>query len=99
MSFIHSTVQYVESNGDQKNMTTADYPNDLEKKMVLLSYYKRYMTDQLVVSGHVQQARVHSTQIERLHFYSRSSRASVFLLKNGSVQVSVYHLVISILLF
>lgn len=70
-------------------MTANEYPKALEKKMKLLSYFKRYMTEHLVKAGGgsiVETGDVLS-RIPHLHTWFRTNCAVVMHLTNGSVQV------------
>lgn len=70
-------------------MTTTDYSKVLDKKMKLLSYFKRYMTEHLVKAG-ANNVNIESDQISRmphLHSWFRTTCAVVMHLTNGTVQV------------
>lgn len=72
-------------------MTTTDYSKALDKKMKLLSYFKRYMTEHLVKAG-ANNVNFESDQISRmphLHSWFRTTCAVVMHLTNGTVQVSL----------
>lgn len=72
-------------------MTVQEYPTDMDKKMKLLSYFKRYMTEHLVKAGgsvFVEQSDVLS-RIPHMHTWFRTTCAVVMHLTNGSVQVSL----------
>lgn len=81
-------------------MTAEAYPNELEKKMKLLSYFKRYMTEHLVKAGanSVRDVGDEVSRIPHLHTWFRTTCAVVMHLTNGSVQVSVHHRQFSIFL-
>lgn len=70
-------------------MTTTDYCQSLDKKMKLLTYFKRYMTEHLVKAG-ANNVNFESDQISRmphLHSWFRTTCAVVMHLTNGSLQV------------
>jgi polo-like kinase 1 len=66
------------------------YPDTLDKKMKLLSYFRRYMSEHLVKAGatvHVQECDSLS-RVPYLNQWFRTSSAVVMLLTNGTLQVS-----------
>lgn len=71
-------------------MTTQSYPNEMDKKMKLLSYFKRYMTEHLVKAGGsiVVEQSDSVSRIPHMHTWFRTTCAVVMHLTNGSVQVS-----------
>lgn len=82
-------VHFIDKEGKETYMTTTDYCRTLDKKMKLLSYFKRYMTEHLVKAG-ANNVTVESDQISRmphLHSWFRTTCAVVMHLTNGSVQV------------
>lgn len=79
-------------------MTTTDYCKSLEKKMKLLTYLKRYMTENLVKAG-ANNVNFESDQISRmphLHSWFRTTCAFVMHLTNGTVQVNINVVILSI---
>lgn len=79
-------------------MTATEYPRNLEKKMKLLSYFKRYMNEHLIKAG--GQAVIESDTLSRiphLHTWFRTTCAVVMHLTNGSVQVRFFVATISII--
>lgn len=69
-------------------MTVTEYPRELEKKMKLLTYFKRYMTEHLVKAGGT--TNIETDEVSRpphLHTWFRTTCAVVMHLTNGSVQV------------
>lgn len=71
-------------------MTLERYPASLEKKMKLLSYFKRYMTEHLVKAGGSVSVQADSlSRIPHLHTWFRTQCAVVMHLTNGSVQVNI----------
>lgn len=86
---INSNVHFIDREGLEQYMTVSDYPRELEKKMKLLTYFKRYMTEHLVKAGgstNVETGDVLS-RIPHLHTWFRTTCAVVMHLTNGSVQV------------
>lgn len=71
-------------------MTSTNYPHILEKKMKLLSYFKRYMSEHLVKAGGASTFESDSiSRIPHLHTWFRTACAVVMHLTNGSVQVCI----------
>lgn len=71
-------------------MTLTEYPRDMEKKMKLLSYFKRYMTEHLVKAGGNVSGSAGDTvsRMPHLHTWFRTTVAVVMHLTNDSVQVN-----------
>lgn len=90
--YIYSNVHYIDREGNEQYMTHSVYPEELEKKMKLLSYFKRYMTEHLVKAGgnSVRDAGDVVSRIPHLHTWFRTTCAVVMHLTNGSVQVSIF---------
>ncbi|XP_033255775.1 serine/threonine-protein kinase polo-like isoform X1 [Drosophila miranda] len=83
-------VHFIDKDGKESYMTTTDYCKTLDKKMKLLSYFKRYMIEHLVKAG-ANNVNIESDQISRmphLHSWFRTTCAVVMHLTNGSVQVA-----------
>lgn len=83
-------MHYIDREGTEQYMNAEAYPHDLEKKMKLLSYFKRYMTEHLVKAGanSVREIGDEVSRIPHLHTWFRTQSAVVMHLTNGSVQVS-----------
>ncbi|XP_043650764.1 serine/threonine-protein kinase polo [Drosophila teissieri] len=83
-------VHFIDKDGKETYMTTTDYCKSLDKKMKLLSYFKRYMIEHLVKAG-ANNVNIESDQISRmphLHSWFRTTCAVVMHLTNGSVQLN-----------
>lgn len=83
-------VHFIDKDGKESYMTTSDYAKTLDKKMKLLSYFKRYMTEHLVKAG-ANNVNFESDQISRmphLHSWFRTTCAVVMHLTNGTVQLN-----------
>lgn len=83
-------VHFIDKDGKETYMTITEYSKALEKKMKLLSYFKRYMTEHLVKAG-ANNVNMESDQISRLphlHSWFRTTCAVVMHLTNGSVQLN-----------
>lgn len=44
-------VHYINRQGQEQYMNMQDYPSELDKKMKLLTYFRRYMTEHLMKAG------------------------------------------------
>ncbi|XP_058455798.1 serine/threonine-protein kinase polo isoform X2 [Malaya genurostris] len=83
-------VHFIDKEGVETYMDTHNYPPQMEKKMKLLSYFKRYMTEHLVKAG-AGAVNIESDQISRiphLHTWFRTMCAVVMHLTNGTVQLN-----------
>ncbi|XP_067647347.1 serine/threonine-protein kinase polo [Eurosta solidaginis] len=83
-------VHFIDKDGKETYMTTTDYCKTLDKKMKLLTYFKRYMTEHLVKAG-ANNVNFESDQISRmphLHSWFRTTCAVVMHLTNGSLQLN-----------
>ncbi|XP_068143308.1 LOW QUALITY PROTEIN: serine/threonine-protein kinase polo [Drosophila tropicalis] len=83
-------VHFIDRDGKETYMTTTDYCKSLDKKMKLMSYFKRYMTEHLVKAG-ANNVNIENDQISRmphLHSWFRTTCAVVMHLTNGSVQLN-----------
>uniref|UniRef100_A0A1Q3EWP4 polo kinase n=1 Tax=Culex tarsalis TaxID=7177 RepID=A0A1Q3EWP4_CULTA len=83
-------VHFIDKEGTETYMDIHNYPPQMEKKMKLLSYFKRYMTEHLVKAG-AGAVNVESDQISRiphLHTWFRTMCAVVMHLTNGTVQLN-----------
>lgn len=49
--FVNRNVHYINRQGQEQYMTMREYPSELEKKMKLLTYFRRYMTEHLMKAG------------------------------------------------
>lgn len=82
-------VHFIDKNSHEQYMTTNDYPTDMEKKIKLLSYFKRYMTEHLVKTGASNVSEFDSvSRVPHLHAWFRTSCAVVMYLTNGTVQMN-----------
>lgn len=74
-------------------MTIDKFSPHMEKKMKLLTYFKRYMTEHLVKAG--ANAPVNEDKLSRiphLHTWFRTQCAVVMHLTNGTIQVCLLFL-------
>lgn len=83
-------VHFIDKDGKETYMTTSEYPKQLDKKMKLLSYFKRYMTEHLVKAGanNVLHENDQISRLPHLHSWFRTTCAVVMHLTNGSLQLN-----------
>lgn len=83
-------VHYIERDGSEHYHVMGQTPPTLEKKMKLLSYFRRYMSEHLMKAGasvRVQESDSLS-RIPYLQLWHRSSSGVLMQLTNGTVQVN-----------
>ncbi|CAH0768880.1 unnamed protein product [Bemisia tabaci] len=83
-------VHYIERDGSEQYYTMNKTPPTLDKKMKLLSYFNRYMSEHLVKGGaglQLQEADQLS-RIPHLHQWHRTTSAVVMQLTNGTLQIN-----------
>ena len=86
---LYRNVHYIEKDGSEHYHLMGQTPPNLEKKMKLLSYFRRYMTEYLMKAGDsvkVQESD-NLSRIPYLHMWHRSSSGVLMQLTNGTVQV------------
>lgn len=83
-------VHYIERTGEEHYYTMNSTPPEIEKKMKLLSYFRRYMTDHLIKAGaaHARQECDRLTRVPYMQTWKRSSHAVTMHLTNGTIQVN-----------
>lgn len=82
-------VHFVDKDGQESYMTFNDYPPVLSKKIKLLTYFKRYMSEHLVKAGAAASRESDSmSRIPHLHTWFRTMCAVVIHLTNGTVQLN-----------
>lgn len=85
-------MQYIERTGQEHFHTLKCYPENLQKKMTLLRYFRNYMTEHLLKAGPSQIPR-EGDEMTRLPFmksWFRTRSAMVLQLSNGTVQVNFF---------
>uniref|UniRef100_A0A182Y5D6 polo kinase n=1 Tax=Anopheles stephensi TaxID=30069 RepID=A0A182Y5D6_ANOST len=83
-------VHFIDKEGQESYWDVNNFPPHLEKKMKLLTYFKRYMMEHLVKAG-AGVMNVESDQISRIphmHTWFRTLCAVVMHLTNGTVQLN-----------
>jgi polo-like kinase 1 len=89
LTIFHRNVQYITREGKEFYYLMEKYPGTLDKKMKLLSYFCRYMSEHFVKAGatvHVQECDSLS-RVPHLNQWFNTSSAVVMLLTNGTLQV------------
>lgn len=83
-------VHFIDKDGQETYVTVNDYPDSLQKKMKLLTYFKRYMMEHLVKAGEHAVVSVGDSlsRIPHLHTWFRTTCAVVMHLTNGTVQLN-----------
>ncbi|XKL59972.1 hypothetical protein PGB90_000988 [Kerria lacca] len=85
-------VHYIERDGTENYYTMDNTPGQLEKKVKLLSYFRRYMKEHLMKAGASVQIQ-ESDQLSRipyLHQWHRSKNTVVMQLTNGTLQMNFH---------
>lgn len=82
-------MHFIDKNSQEMYMTTQEYPQEMEKKIKLLSYFKRYMTEHLVKTGASNVCEFDAlSRVPHLHAWFRTSCAVIMYLTNGTVQMN-----------
>ncbi|XP_063224051.1 serine/threonine-protein kinase polo [Bacillus rossius redtenbacheri] len=83
-------VHYIQQNGKESYHTMNEYPGRLDKKMKLLTYFRRYMSEHLVKAGGAVAVRESDalSRTPHLQEWFRTSSAVVMHLTNGTVQIN-----------
>lgn len=85
-------VHFIDKEGNETYHTLESYAPKLEKKMKLLSYFKRYMIEHLVKAGAGAVVMEGDTlsRIPHLHAWFRAKHSVVMHLTNGTVQLNFW---------
>lgn len=82
-------MHFIDKNSEELYMTVDEYPKEMEKKIKLLSYFKRYMTEHLVMTGAFNVSEIDAlSRVPHLHAWFRTSCAVIMYLTNGTVQMN-----------
>ncbi|XP_045761401.1 serine/threonine-protein kinase polo isoform X1 [Maniola jurtina] len=83
-------VHYINRQGQEQYMTMQEYPQELDKKMKLLTYFRRYMTEHLMKAGASVPVRETDglARLPHLHQWFRTSLAVIMYLTNGTLQIN-----------
>lgn len=85
-------VHYIERDGTENYYTMDNTPAHLEKKVKLLSYFRRYMKEHLIKAG-ASVPNLESDQLSRipyLHQWHRSKNTVIMQLTNGTLQMNFH---------
>ncbi|KAI0986165.1 hypothetical protein GJ496_002067 [Pomphorhynchus laevis] len=85
-------IQYIDQNGCECFYKLTEYPEELFKKVTLLSYFKEYMDEHLTKTGE-KMALKKTDALERLPFirsWFRTRNAIVLQLSNGTLQMNFF---------
>ncbi|XP_051157827.1 serine/threonine-protein kinase polo [Leptopilina boulardi] len=83
-------IHYINRDGKELYYTASNYPSSLEKKMKLLNFFLRYMTEHLMKAGGAVAVK-QSDSLSRIPYMNqwfRTQTAVVMQLTNGSVQIN-----------
>ncbi|CAH2262155.1 serine/threonine-protein kinase polo [Pararge aegeria] len=83
-------VHYINRQGQEQYLTMQEYPHDLDKKMKLLTYFRRYMTEHLMKAGASVPVRETDglSRLPHLHQWFRTTLAVIMYLTNGTLQIN-----------
>ncbi|CAH0747163.1 unnamed protein product [Diatraea saccharalis] len=83
-------VHYINRQGQEQYMTMRGYPQELDKKMKLLTYFRRYMTEHLMKAGASVPVRESDglSRLPHLHQWFRTTLAVIMYLTNGTLQIN-----------
>lgn len=83
-------VHYINRQGQEQYMTMREYPHELDKKMKLLTYFRRYMTEHLMKAGASVPVRESDglSRLPHLHQWFRTTLAVIMYLTNGTLQIN-----------
>lgn len=83
-------VHYIERDGTENYYTMDNTPPALEKKVKLLSYFRRYMKEHLMKAGASVQVQESDSlsRIPYLHTWHRTPSTVIMQLTNGTVQMN-----------
>lgn len=84
--------EYIDRQGAEDYIEPNKFTKSMEKKLKLIIYFKRYMSEHLVKAGGDSARGIsdHVSRIPHLHTWFRTTCAVVMHLTNGSVQVSIF---------
>ncbi|XP_061382723.1 serine/threonine-protein kinase polo isoform X3 [Danaus plexippus] len=83
-------VHYINRQGQEQYMTMREYPQELDKKMKLLTYFRRYMTEHLMKAGASVPVRESDglSRLPHLDRWFRTTLAVIMYLTNGTLQIN-----------
>ncbi|XP_037092997.1 serine/threonine-protein kinase PLK1-like [Pollicipes pollicipes] len=85
-------IHYIERDGAEHYHTMNEYPKEINKKVVLLKYFRNYMNEHLVKAGAAMKPREGDelSRIPSLRAWFRSRSAIVLHLTNGTLQINFF---------
>jgi len=85
-------IHYIERDGQEHYHAMKDYPKEINKKVVLLKYFRNYMNEHLVKAGAAMKPRDGDelSRIPNLRAWFRSRSAIVLHLTNGTLQINFF---------
>uniref|UniRef100_A0A0K8SJ07 polo kinase n=3 Tax=Lygus hesperus TaxID=30085 RepID=A0A0K8SJ07_LYGHE len=83
-------IHYIEKDGTERYYISGQTPPALEKKIKLLSYFRRYMTEHLMKAGDAfrMEEADNLSRMPYLQFWHRSTNGVIMQLTNGTVQIN-----------
>ncbi|BES95334.1 serine threonine-protein kinase [Nesidiocoris tenuis] len=86
----HRNIHYIERDGSEQYYVHNKTPAELDKKLKLLSYFRRYMTEHLMKAGDTirTQEADNLSRAPYLHMWQRSSSGVMLQLTNGTFQIN-----------
>ncbi|GAB0090505.1 Serine/threonine-protein kinase polo [Sergentomyia squamirostris] len=82
-------VHFIDRNGHEEYMTMDTFPSEIDKKIRLLTYFKRYMSEHLVKTGASNVTELDTiSRVPHLHAWFRTNCAVIMYLTNGTVQLN-----------
>jgi len=86
------TVSFIESSGVEHFHTLTEYPEALEKKILLIKYFNHYMSQHLLKAGAdvVVPRGMEMARLPFLQCWFRTQSAIVLFLSNGTLQLNFF---------
>ncbi|XP_059619622.1 serine/threonine-protein kinase polo [Phlebotomus argentipes] len=82
-------VHFIDRNGGETYMTMDQFPQEIDKKIRLLTYFKRYMSEHLVKTGASNVTEFDGlSRVPHLYAWFRTNCAVIMYLTNGTVQLN-----------
>uniref|UniRef100_A0A1B0DP63 polo kinase n=1 Tax=Phlebotomus papatasi TaxID=29031 RepID=A0A1B0DP63_PHLPP len=82
-------VHFIDRNGGETYMTMEQFPSEIDKKIRLLTYFKRYMSEHLVKTGASNVTELDAiSRVPHLYAWFRTHCAVIMYLTNGTVQLN-----------
>lgn len=85
-------LHYIQQNNVEHYYTLKEFPRDINKKVVLLRYFRNYMNDHLVKAGATIKPREGDelSRVPNVHAWFRTRSAIVLHLNNGTLQINFF---------